>query len=88
VDAGEPITFSADWSSFPYMQPTLTWTISAGTIANGQGTSTLKVITKGLANDNEITAMLTMGGIPAGCVRQASCTSKIRPGFERKINRP
>jgi hypothetical protein len=80
VEVDEPITFSASWSGgFPYMEPTFNWTVSAGTIIAGQGTPMIRVNTKGLPDDTEITASFRLGGSPVGCQREASCTTKIHP---------
>ena len=80
VEPDAPITFSGSWSGgFPYMEPTYNWTVSAGKIMAGQGTPTIRVDTKGLPDDTELTATFTVGGIPVSCSRSASCTTKIHP---------
>lgn len=89
VEPDAPITFSGSWSGgFPYMEPTYSWTVSAGKITAGQGTPTIRVDTKGLPDDTELTATFTVGGSPVECSKSASCTTKIHPyGFECQINR-
>jgi hypothetical protein len=58
----------------PGMQPTFTWTITAGKIISGQGTSKIVVDSSGL-NGRSITATVSLGGAdPACAVQQASCT--------------
>ena len=47
------------------------WTVSAGRIIEGQGTSSIKVETTGLEGQS-LTASLSMGGYEADC--SASCT--------------
>ena len=85
VEVDEPITLSASLAGgVPYMKPIYTWSISAGRIARGQGTPSIRVNTKGLVDDTEVTATVTVGGIPVNCKRQASCTSKIHPYRVRK----
>jgi hypothetical protein len=80
VEVDAPITFSASWSGgFPYMEPTYAWTVSSGTIIAGQGTPTIRVKTKGLSDDTEITASFKLGGSPVECQSEASCTTKIHP---------
>jgi|SRR5882672_225378 len=80
VEPDERITFSASISrGFPYMEPTYKWSISAGTIADGQGTPSVRVITKGIPDGTEVTATLTVGGIPVECSNSASCTTKVQP---------
>lgn len=51
--------------------PTYNWTISAGTIIEGQGTPTIKVDTKGLAGQS-IKAGLSLGGYNLDC--SANCS--------------
>jgi len=80
VEADGPITFSASISGgFPYMEPTYRWSISAGTIVTGQNTLSIRVDTKGIADGTEITATLTVGGLPVECSSRVSCTTKIQP---------
>ena len=73
--AAKEITFAAVvQGGEPEMQPTFTWTITAGKIISGQGTSKLVVDTSGL-NGRSITATVSLGGAhPACAVQQASCT--------------
>jgi hypothetical protein len=87
IEVDEVITFAASYAGgFPYWEPTLTWVASTGFIIEGQGTPTIRVATKGLANGTEVMATLTMGGIPAGCLNQASCTTRIYPYLVRTRN--
>ena len=58
----------------PDMQPTFTWTTSAGKIVSGQGTSKLIVDASDLGG-RSLTATVSLGGAhPACTVLQASCT--------------
>ncbi len=59
-------------------EPTYIWSISAGTIVSGQGTLSVLVNTKGIADGAEITATLTVGGIPVECSSLVSCTTKVQ----------
>lgn len=80
VTTDEPITFSANVSGGnSYTRITFSWSTSAGKIMAGQGTPSIIVDTKGLPGDTEVTASLTIGGIPVEWNGQAACTSKIRP---------
>jgi hypothetical protein len=80
VEVDEAITFSGSWAGgFPYMEPTYNWTVSAGKITAGQGTPTIRVDTKGLPDDTELSATFSVGGSPVECSRTASCTTKIHP---------
>ena len=80
VEANQPISFSASWSGvLPYTTPTYKWTVSAGRIIAGQGTFRIRVKTKGLPDDTQVTASFTLEGAPVECPRVASCTTKIHP---------
>ncbi|HKO95375.1 MAG TPA: hypothetical protein VJU86_00170 [Pyrinomonadaceae bacterium] len=75
VDQGSPITFSASVS--PDANVTYNWSVSAGTISSGQGTSSITVDTAGLGGQS-VTATLELGGLDPACSRTASCTTSIR----------
>jgi hypothetical protein len=55
---------------------TYTWTVTGGKIVEGQGTSSIKVDSKGL-QDKTITATVDVGGIDTSCNRTASCSTPI-----------
>jgi hypothetical protein len=76
VDQGSPITFSASVSSDASV--TYNWSVSAGTISSGQGTSSITVDTAGLAGQT-VTATVELGGLDPACSRTASCSTSIRP---------
>ena len=62
IGIDQPITFtSRATGGTPSIQPVYNWTVSAGTIIEGQGTDTIKVNTTGLAGQT-IRAFLTMPG--------------------------
>jgi hypothetical protein len=70
-----PVTFTANVSGgSANVTPIYTWTISAGRITSGQGTSTITVDTAGLAGQT-IRATLDVGGYGMPC--PASCTVSI-----------
>ena len=80
VDPGQPITFTASVSggeagaTFTY-----NWSVSAGTISSGQGTSTITVDTAGLAGQS-VTATVSLGGADPSCTNTtASCTTSVKP---------
>jgi len=79
VDVGQPITYTASvnggGSGFT---PTYNWSVSAGTITGGQGTSSITVDTAGLGGQS-VTATVTIGGADPSCSTTASCTSNVRP---------
>jgi hypothetical protein len=62
------ITFNAQVSSSG--KPIFNWTVSAGRITAGQGTSSITVT--GFEGHSP-TATVEVGGIPSGCPNQASC---------------
>ncbi len=75
VDQGSPITFSASVGGDANV--TYNWSVSAGTISSGQGTSSITVSTDGLGGQT-VTATVELGGLDPSCSRTASCTTGIR----------
>ncbi len=75
VDAGMPITFSSSVGG--NANPTYNWSVSAGTISSGQGTSSITVDTMGLGGQT-VTATLEVGGLAPSCARTASCSTSVR----------
>jgi hypothetical protein len=80
VEAGQPITFTASVSggdtgaTFTY-----NWSVSAGTISSGQGTSTITVDTANLGSQS-VTATVSIGGADPSCTgTTASCTTSVKP---------
>jgi hypothetical protein len=59
------------------VEPTYNWTVSAGTISFGQGTSTIEVDTSKLSNNETVTATVELGGFDPNCSRVGSCTTTI-----------
>jgi hypothetical protein len=59
------------------MNVTYNWSVSAGTISSGQGTSSISVDTAGLGGQT-VTATVELGGLDPSCSRTASCTTGIR----------
>ncbi|MDQ5846896.1 MAG: hypothetical protein M3539_16545, partial [Acidobacteriota bacterium] len=76
VEQGSPITFTSSVSSDASV--TYNWSVSAGTISGGQGTSSITVDTSGLAGQT-VTATLELGGLDPACSRTASCSTSVRP---------
>jgi len=62
---GDPMTFVANVTGGEGI--TYNWSVSAGTISSGQGTSSITVDTTGVAGGSSITATVEIGGTPAGC---------------------
>ncbi|HEX3085659.1 MAG TPA: hypothetical protein VHP99_14100, partial [Pyrinomonadaceae bacterium] len=79
VEDGSPATFSATFTQgTPQVSETYNWTVSAGTITSGQGTSTITVDTKGTGGQT-ITATVEIGGLDPTCNRTTSCSTPVRP---------
>jgi hypothetical protein len=82
--AGTPVTFTANVSAGdPNVTPTFNWTVSAGTISSGQGTSSITVDTTGVTGT--VTATVEVGGYDRSCQTAASCT--ISDGFYPPVSR-
>jgi hypothetical protein len=76
VEIGAPITFSA--SGAGDMNVTYNWSVSAGTISGGQGTSSITVDTAGLGGQT-VTATVELGGLDPSCAKTASCSTQVKP---------
>ena len=87
VDEGQPITFSVALTGGDRnAEPTFNWTVSAGTISSGQGTSTITVDTTD-AGGQSTTATVDVGGYDRNCVTYASSTAFIEKRMTaRKID--
>jgi hypothetical protein len=77
VKAGADLTFTANVSGGPSdVTPTFNWTVSAGSIKSGQGTSTIVVDTTGTGGQT-ITATVDVGGFSRECSTSSSCTASV-----------
>jgi hypothetical protein len=73
----DALTFTANVSGGdPNVTPTFNWTVSAGMISSGQGTSAIKVDTTGTGGQT-VTATVDVGGFPRECRTSNSCTTNI-----------
>jgi hypothetical protein len=71
------LTFTANVSGGdPNVTPTFNWTVSAGAISSGQGTSSIKVDTTGIGGQT-VTATVDVGGFLRECRTSNSCTTSI-----------
>jgi hypothetical protein len=78
VEEGSPITFNASVTGGPSdLIPTYNWSVSAGTISSGQGTSSITVDTAGIGGQT-VTATVELGGVAPECSRTASCSTSVR----------
>jgi hypothetical protein len=80
VEANQPITFTASVSGGAAGASwTYNWSVSAGTISSGQGTSTITVDTANLGGQS-VTATVSIGGADPSCTgTTASCTTSVKP---------
>lgn len=77
VNEGSSFFFAANVvGGDPTVTPAYNWSISAGTISNGQGTSTIEVTTNGLGTQT-ITATVEISGFDGRCARVGSASSYI-----------
>ena len=76
---GSPVTISATVTT-PGTPPvsTYNWSVSAGTITSGQGTSSITVDTGGKGGST-ITATVEVGGPDPSCTRTWSCSVPVSP---------
>ncbi len=76
VDSKQAITFVATVSGGDVdLKPTYTWSLTAGKIVSGQGTSKITIDASDVPRSQSITATVTLGGIHPSCLgNSASCT--------------
>lgn len=74
----------------PKVTPTYNWTVSAGSIAAGQGTATIEVDTSEAEPDSAITATVELGGFDRECRYGSSAasgtTAIIKKAEARKLD--
>jgi hypothetical protein len=87
VTMDQPITFSSRYTGGvpANANPVYNWTVSAGTIIEGQGTSTIKVDTKGLGGET-VRATLSMGGYTLECSADCVVTIPLPKLTSRKFD--
>lgn len=77
AEDGPETTYTANVSGGdPNVTPTFNWTVSAGTISSGQGTSSIRVETTGIGGQT-ITATVDVGGFSRDCRTSNSCTVSV-----------
>ena len=77
VDQGQSITFTATVGPGTPPASSYNWTVSAGTITSGQGTTSITVSTDNIGGQS-VTATLEVGGVDPSCGRTTSCTTAVR----------
>src|SRR5580765_4418621 len=86
VRDGEQVGFTAMLSGGDAkVAPLFNWSISAGTMLSGQGTSKIGVDSTGAGADKGITATVQIGGFPPECTADATVTLYVA-GPARKID--
>jgi hypothetical protein len=87
VAVDEPLTFTSRYSGGvpANIKPVYNWTVSAGTIIEGQGTDTIKVDTKGLAGQT-VHASLSMGGYNLECAADCAVSMPLPKLYSRKFD--
>jgi hypothetical protein len=75
VEDKAPITFNA--SVTPAGNVTYNWSVSAGTISSGQGTSSITVDTNGVGGQT-VTATVELGGLDPSCTKTASSSTSVK----------
>lgn len=90
TNEGTPVTFKAEvWGGAPGVTKTYKWSVSAGTITDGEDTSSITVDTTGLAGQT-VTATVKIGGYPSECRIVESCSAQIQEKTtpRRRTRRP
>lgn len=83
VDVAKPYTFTANVSGISAdTKLKYNWTVSGGTILEGQGTSSIKVDLSGLEIP-EVTATVEVEGVEPSCANKASGSTPIRCILDR-----
>ena len=77
VELNQPVTFTSSLTGGSgNVTPNFNWNVSAGRIIEGQGTSSIKVDTTGLAGQT-LRATLSMGGYPLDCSESCSISFPV-----------
>ena len=83
AESDKSMAFKADvYGGDPTVKVTYTWSVSAGKISSGQGTSTITVDVSGVTRGS-VTARVSIGGHDAACVNTASCTTRTAVGVAK-----
>ena len=80
ADSNQSMTFQAHvYGGDPGVKVTYTWSVSAGKISGGQGTSMITIDVSDVTRGS-ITATVSIGGHDQACVNTASCTTRTAGG--------
>ena len=81
LEPNKPITFEAKVTGGePETKATITWSVTAGKIISGQGTSKITVSASETERRRSITATASLDGVDPSCSGTASCTINIDGG--------
>jgi hypothetical protein len=76
ITVGMPVTFTVNiGEGSDDAKLTFNWTVSAGTINSGQGSTSITVDTTGVAGGQTVKATVEVGGLPELCPKSAACAS-------------
>ena len=83
AESNQSVTFEAHvYGGDPTVKATYTWSVSAGKISSGQGTSTITVDVSDVTRGS-VTSSVSIGGHHAACVNTASCTTRTAAGVAK-----
>lgn len=86
VGIDQPVTFTSSYNGgTPGITPVYNWTVSAGTILEGQGTDRIKVDTTGLSGQT-IRASLSLGGYNLECAADYAVTMPVPKLISRRFD--
>jgi len=87
IGIDQPLTFTSNviGGSNPANSPVYNWTVSAGSIIEGQGTNTIKVDTRGLAGQT-VKASLAMDGYNLVCSADCAVSIPLPKLMSRKFD--
>lgn len=81
VSKGDKLMFTAEFKGGDQkVTPTYNWSVSAGSIESGQGTTVIEVSTKEVPVDSTVTATVDVGGFDRECgygSTASSCTTAV-----------
>lgn len=83
AESNQSMKFQAHvYGGDPTVKLTYTWTVSAGKISGGQGTSMITIDVSDVSRGS-VTATVSIGGHDPGCVNTASCTTLTAGGVAK-----
>ena len=88
AESNQSMTFQAHvYGGDPTVKVTYTWSVSAGKISGGQGTSMITIDVSDVTRQS-ITATVLIGGHDPACVNTASCTTQSAGGVAKAGGQP